>query len=191
MESALKFARKWGQAKGRFEIISMHNSFHGRTTAAMAATGQEKIHEGFQPLLEGFYYAEFNKIESVASLMSEKTAAVIIEPIQGEGGINIATPEFLKDLRRLTQEKGVLLILDEVQTGMGRTGKMFAYQHYGIEPDLMVLAKSLGSGVPIGALVAHKKIGEEVLTPGTHASTFGGNPLVTAASCSWPVPCSH
>ena len=182
VESAIKFARKWGNASGRYEIITMHNSFHGRTLAAMTATGQPKYQKGFEPLPEGFKYAQYNSLESVKSLITNKTVAVMLEPVQGEGGINIAAQGFLKELRRLTQDKGLLLILDEVQTGMGRTGKMFAYQHYGIEPDLMVLAKSLGGGVPIGALVVHQKLGNDILTPGTHASTYGGNPLVTAAA---------
>ncbi len=182
VEGAIKFARKWGSAEGKYEIITMKNSFHGRTLAAVTATGQPKYQEGFEPLPAGFRYAEFNNLKSVEALVTEKTTAVMLEPVQGEGGINIATSEFLKGLRELTKKKGVLLILDEVQSGIGRTGKMFAYQHYGIEPDLMVLAKSLGGGVPIGALVVHKSIGREVLTPGSHASTFGGNPLVSAAA---------
>jgi acetylornithine/N-succinyldiaminopimelate aminotransferase len=182
VEGAIKFARKWGNPKGRYEIITMNNSFHGRTLAAMTATGQPKYQKGFEPLPEGFKYAEFNNLESVKSLLTNKTVAVMCEPVQGEGGIHVASQDFLKGLRRLTEEKGMLLILDEVQTGMARTGKMFAYQHYGITPDLMILAKSLGGGVPIGALVVHEKLGQDILTPGTHASTYGGNPLVTAAA---------
>lgn len=180
-ESAIKFSRKYGHDSGRYEIITMKQSFHGRTLAGLTATGQEKFHKGFDPLPAGFKYAEMNNLESVKSLLSEKTIAIFLEPIQGEGGIQVATQEFMKGLRELCDAQDMLLILDEVQTGMGRTGKMFAYQHYGIEPDLMTLAKSLGGGVPIGALVVNKKIQKEALTPGTHASTYGGNPLVCAA----------
>lgn len=182
VEAAVKFARKYGHESGRFEIITMKNSFHGRTLAAITATGQEKYQKGFDPLPAGFRYADFNDLDSVKSQMSQKTVAIMLEPIQGEGGINVTTPEFMKSLRGLCHQKDLLLMLDEVQTGMGRTGKMFAYQYYGIEPDLMTLAKSLGGGTPIGALVVNKKIKKEVLTPGTHASTYGGNPLVCAAA---------
>ncbi len=181
-EAAVKFARKYGHDSGRFEIITMKQSFHGRTLAAIAATGQEKVQKGFDPLPAGFLYADFNRLDSVKALVGPKTVAIFLEPIQGEGGVSTATPEFMKGLRKLCDEKDLLLILDEVQTGMGRTGKMFAFQHYGIEPDLMTLAKSLGGGTPIGALVVNKKIQKEVLTPGTHASTYGGNPLVVSAA---------
>ena len=182
VEAAIKFARRFGEEKGRFEIITMKRSFHGRTYAAMTATGQEKTHQGFEPLVPGFAYAEFNNLDSVKRLVTEKTAAIMLEPIQGEGGIHVATPEFMRGLRTLCDERDLLLILDEVQTGMGRTGKLFAYQHDGIEPDLMALAKSLGNGVPIGALVVNSKIKKEVLTPGSHATTYGGNPVVCAAA---------
>lgn len=182
VETALKFSRRFGEASGRYEIITMKRSFHGRTYGALTATGQEKVRQGFNPLLPGFAYAEFNDLDSVKSLLTEKTVAVMLEPIQGEGGIHVAALEFLQGLRKLCDEKEILLILDEVQTGMGRTGKLFAFQHYGVEPDLMTLAKSLGNGVPIGALVVNSKIKREVLTPGTHASTYGGNPLVCAAA---------
>ncbi len=181
-EAAIKFARKYGHDSGRFEIITMKQSFHGRTLAAIAATGQEKVQKGFEPLPEGFRYAEFNDLESVKKALTDKTVAIFLEPIQGEGGIRVATREFIAELRNLCDVKDLLLIFDEVQTGMGRTGKMFAYQHYGVEPDLMTLAKSLGGGVPIGALVVNRKIKKDVFTPGTHASTYGGNPLVTAAA---------
>ncbi len=182
VEAAVKFARRYGQETGRFEIITMKRSFHGRTYGAMTATGQDKIHEGFDPLLPGFSYAEFNDFESVKRLVTPKTVAIMFEPVQGEGGIHVATPEFVRAVRALCDEKDLLLIFDEVQTGMGRTGKIFAYQHYGLEPDLMVLAKSLGNGVPIGALVVNAKVKREIFTPGTHASTYGGNPLVCAAA---------
>ncbi|MBN1688782.1 MAG: aspartate aminotransferase family protein [Candidatus Omnitrophica bacterium] len=181
-EAAIKFARKYGSESGRYEIITMKQSFHGRTLAAITATGQEKVQKGFEPLPQGFRYAEFNDLDSVKRELTDKTIAVFLEPIQGEGGINVATEEFMAGLRRLTDEKDLLLMLDEVQTGMGRTGKMFGYQHYSIEPDVMTLAKSLGGGVPIGALVVNRKVKKEVLTPGTHAATYGGNPLVAAAS---------
>lgn len=181
-EAAIKFARKYGSDTGRFEIITFDRSFHGRTSGAMAATAQEKIRKGFDPLLAGFRYAEFNNLESARRQWTEKTIAIFLEPVQGEGGVNVATPEFMKGLREWCDQKGLLLMLDEVQTGMGRTGKMFAYQHYGLEPDVMTLAKSLGNGVPIGALVVNKKIAKEVFTPGTHGSTYGGNPLVAAAA---------
>ncbi len=196
-EGAIKFARKYGSETGRpaetgeprpvsqagrFEIITMKQSFHGRTLAAMTATGQEKFHQGFQPLVEKFRYADFNDLESVKKLVNDKTVAIMLEPIQGEGGICVASRDFLEGIRKLCDEKDMLLILDEVQTGMGRTGKMFAYQHYDLEPDLMTLAKTLGGGVPIGALVVSRRIKREVFAPGMHASTFGGNPLVCAAS---------
>lgn len=181
-EGAIKFAKKYGSETGRFEIITMKNSFHGRTLAAMRATGQDKFHQGFQPLMEKFLHADFNDLESVKKLVTDKTIAIMLEPIQGEGGVSVATRDFLKGLRKLCDEKDMLLILDEVQTGMGRTGKMFAYQHYDLEPDIMTLAKTLGGGVPIGAFVVSRKIKREVLVAGMHGSTFGGNPLVCAAS---------
>jgi len=177
VEASIKFARKFGHESGRFEIITMKNAFHGRTLAAVTATGQKKYLEGFGPLPEGFKQAELNNIDSVKTLIGPKTVAVMLEPIQGEGGIHVANGDFLAELRKLCDQKKMLLIFDEVQSGMGRTGKMFAFQHYGIEPDLMTLAKSLGGGVPIGALVVNNRT-KNVLTPGTHASTFGGNPLV-------------
>ncbi len=182
-EGAIKFAKKYGGETGRYEIITMKKSFHGRTLAAMKATGQEKFHQGFEPLMEKFLHADFNDLESVKRLITPKTIAIMFEPIQGEGGINVASPEFMGGIRKLCDEKDMLLILDEVQTGMGRTGKMFAYQNYpGIEPDLMTLSKALGGGVPVGAFVVNRKINKEVLTAGMHGSTFGGNPLVCAAA---------
>lgn len=182
VEAAIKFARKFGHDSGRYEIITMKQSFHGRTLAAMTATGQPKIHQGFEPLPGGFQYAELNDFEGLKKLINPKTAAVMFEPIQGEGGINVANEDYVKKVRTLCDEKNMLLIFDEVQTGMGRTGKWFAFQHYGIEPDLMILAKTLGGGAPIGALVVNSRIKQEVLTPGTHASTYGGNPLAASAS---------
>ena len=181
-EGAIKFAKKYGSESGRFEIITMKNSFHGRTLAAMRATGQDKFHQGFQPLMEKFLHADFNDLESVKKLVTDKTIAIMLEPILGEGGVCVANRDFLEGLRKLCDEKDMLLILDEVQTGMGRTGKMFAYQHYDLEPDIMTLAKTLGGGVPVGAFVVNRKITREVLTAGMHGSTFGGNPLVCAAA---------
>ncbi|MFZ5802202.1 MAG: aspartate aminotransferase family protein [Candidatus Omnitrophota bacterium] len=180
-EAAIKFVRRFGNPTGRFEIITMHYSFHGRTSGAMAATGQERIHQGFDPLLGGFRYAEFNNLDSVKALVTDKTVAIFLEPIQGEGGVVVATQAFMQGIRKLCDEKKILLIVDEVQTGMGRTGKYFGYQHYDLRPDLMTLAKCLGGGVPIGALVVRNEVAGEVFSPGTHGSTYGGNPLVAAA----------
>lgn len=183
IEGAIKLARKFSNEKfggGRFRIITMKNSFHGRTLAALSATGQEKFHHGFEPLVDGFDYAEFNNINSVIDRIDSRTCAIMLEPIQCEGGVYVASIEFLKALRDICYERNILLIFDEVQTGMGRTGKLFAYQHFGVEPDIMTVAKGLANGVPIGALLAKGEIAD-VFTPGTHASTFGGNPLSTAA----------
>lgn len=183
VEGAIKLARKFSNEKvgaGRYRIITMKNSFHGRTLAALSATGQEKFHHGFEPLVDGFDYAEFNNINSVIDLIDSRTCAIMVEPIQCEGGVNVATMEFLKALRDVCYERNILLIFDEVQTGMGRTGRLFCYQHFGIEPDIMTVAKGLGNGVPIGALLARKDIAD-VFQPGSHASTFGGNPLSTTA----------
>ena len=179
-EAAFKLARLFGVAQGRFKFVSMLNSFPGRTFAAVTATGQEKYRQGFAPLVPGFSYAPFNDLAAVEKLVDQETAGVILEPIQGEGGINIAAPDYLKGLRELCDRTGCLLILDEVQTGVGRTGEWFGYQHYGVTPDIMTLAKTLGGGVPIGAMVARPEVAAS-LKPGTHASTFGGNPLAAAA----------
>jgi len=181
-DGAVKFARRFGASAGRFEIITLRQSFHGRTLAGIAATGQDKVKEGFSPIPEGFRYADMNDLASVERCVNAKTAAIFLEPIQGEGGIHQATQEFMRGLRKLCDREGILLMLDEVQTSMGRTGKMFAYQLYGIEPDVMTLAKSLGSGVPIGAFVIHQNKLGEIMTPGSHGSTYGGNPLVCAAA---------
>ncbi|HHT9153325.1 MAG TPA: aminotransferase class III-fold pyridoxal phosphate-dependent enzyme [Candidatus Hypogeohydataceae bacterium YC40] len=159
----------------------MHNSFHGRTIATITATAQPKYQKGFAPLLEGFTYVPFNDIDAAGQAVDGLTCAIMVEPIQGEGGINIATREYLQGLRKLCDERKLLLIFDEVQCGMGRTGKYFAYQHYDISPDIMTLAKSLGGGTAIGAMVARPAVAS-CLVPGTHASTFGGNPLACAAS---------
>ena len=157
-EAALKLVRKYGNLTGRYEIITMKKSFHGRTIAAITATGQEKYREGFGPLVPGFKYVEFGNIEALKNAVTEKTVAVMLEPVQGEGGINVAGKSYMESLKAICDEKNLLLIFDEIQTGMGRTGQMFAYKHFGIVPDIMTLAKTLGGGVPIGAIVAGKKI---------------------------------
>lgn len=180
-EAALKIARKFGrsQDENKYRVISAHNSFHGRTYGALTATGQPKYQKPFEPLLEGFDYIEYNNVESLESKMSPDVCAVILEPIQGEGGIVPARREFLEAARRLCDKYDALLIFDEVQTGMGRTGKLFAHQHYDVTPDILTVAKGLGGGVPIGAVVANERA--DVLEPGDHGSTFGGNPLACAA----------
>jgi len=184
IEASIKLARRYfRKAKGedRFEIITMYGSFHGRTIAAITATAQPKYQEGFEPLLPGFKYIPFNDIDALKDAVDERTCAVLMEPIQGEGGINVAEEDFMMEARRICDRTGALLILDEVQTGIGRTGKMFAYQHYGVVPDIMALAKALGGGMAIGAIVAKEEI-SAALTPGSHASTFGGNPLACRAA---------
>lgn len=181
-EAAIKLARKWGNPQAN-EIITMKESFHGRTITTMTATGQTKYQKGFQPLMSGFKYAPFNDLNALKKLITKRTIAIMMEPIQGEGGVNIATQEFVKGVRSLCNKKKILLIFDEVQTGIGRTGKLFAYEHYGIVPDVITLAKALGGGLPIGAMIAGEKF-SDVLQPGTHASTFGGNPVVCAAACA-------
>ncbi|MBN1871653.1 MAG: aspartate aminotransferase family protein [Candidatus Omnitrophica bacterium] len=180
-ECAIKLARKYGSTKGRYEVITMEKSFHGRTIATISATGQEKVKHGFEPLLDGFKTVPFDDIGAVRGAVTKKTIAVMIEPIQGEGGINVASKSYVRELRSLCDEMGLLLIFDEIQTGMGRTGEMFCYQQYDVVPDVMTLAKSLGGGTPIGACVAGSKI-QDTLLPGSHASTFGGSPLVCAAA---------
>ncbi|BBO17925.1 acetylornithine aminotransferase [Candidatus Brocadia pituitae] len=182
-EAAIKLARIHNTDKGRYKIITFLDSFHGRTLATVTATAQPKYHKGFTPLVEGFSYVPFNNLEALKESVDDKTCAILLEPIQGEGGINIATKEFMQGIRKLCDEKGLLMILDEVQCGMGRSGKYFAYQHYGIEPDIMTLAKALGGGVAIGAMTAKKEIAKS-LVPGSHASTFGGNPLACAAGAA-------
>lgn len=180
-EAAVKLARRYGHDKGRYQIITMLRSFHGRTLGMIAATGQDKVKKGFEPIPEGFVHIPFNDIEALKEAITDNTAAVMFEPIQCEGGINIATPEYMKEVRKICSEKDILMILDEVQTGMGRTGEMFCFKNYGVTPDIMTLAKAIGGGVPIGVCVASEKF-QDVLTPGTHASTFGGSPLVSAAA---------
>ena len=183
-EAAIKLARRWfydnGQPK-RFEIITMKDSFHGRTMASLSATAQKKIHTGFKPLLPGFKYVPFNDIAALKKTITKKTCAVLIEPIQGEGGVNLAQETYLKTLRKICNEKGILLIFDEIQTGFGRTGRLFAYERYKIKPDIITLAKALGGGIAIGAMGSTNKIIKS-FSPGTHGATFGGNPLACAAS---------
>ena len=182
-EAAIKLARKVFRDKGktnRYEIITMGNSFHGRTMATLSATGQQKFHHGFEPLLNCFTYVPFNNAQAVEEAITDKTCAVMVEPIQGEGGVNCPSPDYLKNLRSICDQQGLLLIFDEVQVGMGRTGKLFAHQHYGVEPDIMTLAKALAGGMPIGAMLAREECASG-FSPGTHASTFGGNPLSSAA----------
>ena len=183
-ECAIKLARKWGNSltgKKKFELISFSNSFHGRTLATLAATGQQKFHNGFEPMPAGFKYAEFNNLGSVSRLISDETAAVIVEPVQGEGGVNIAEKGFLEGLKKLCDEKGMILIFDEVQCGMGRTGTFFAYEQYGIVPDVITFAKSLAGGLPLGATIISEKYAS-VFGYGGHGSTFGGNPVSCAAA---------
>jgi acetylornithine/N-succinyldiaminopimelate aminotransferase len=183
-EAAIKLARIWSKKKhgeGHHEIITMRDSFHGRTIATISATGQEKVQKGFEPLLEGFRYAAFNDLESVRARITDKTCAIMVEPVQGEGGVTAATPEFILGLREECDRRGLLLIFDEIQCGMARIGKFFAYEHYGVEPDILTLAKALGNGMPVGALLTRSEIAE-AMTPGSHGTTFGGNPLAMAAA---------
>ncbi len=177
-EAAIKLVRKFfrDRGEGRYRIITFRKGFHGRTYGSLSATAQEKFHKGFEPILEGFDYAELNDIDSVKGLVSEETAGIMLEVIQGEGGINECEEGFLREVQSLCRDRGILLVVDEVQTGIGRTGKFYGYQHFGIEPDVITLAKGLGGGVPIGAVVAREEVARS-LTPGSHGSTFGGNPL--------------
>ena len=184
VETAIKLARKHGyktSGPDKHEIVSALKSFHGRTFGALAATGQPKYHQGFQPLPSGFVHVPFNDVEALRGAVSARTCGVLLEPILGESGVYPATPEFLKAARELCNRNGAALMLDEVQTGLGRTGKMFAYQHYDVEPDVITLAKALGGGVPIGAIIAREPVAS-AFEPGDHASTFGGGPLPAAAA---------
>ncbi|MNI07693.1 Succinylornithine transaminase [compost metagenome] len=183
-EAAIKIARRYAnkvQKSERFEIITFNMSFHGRTLATLTATGQDKVKDGFYPLPAGFKYANFNDIESVKSVLSDQTCAIMLEMIQGEGGVLPADEVFIKEIAELCKQHDLLLIVDEIQTGVGRTGKLFAYEHYGIEPDIFTLAKGLGSGFPIGAMLGKAKL-VEAFTAGSHGSTFGGTPIATAAA---------
>ena len=184
IEGALKIAKRYAYNKGMapdYEIIAMKHSFHGRSLGALSLTGNDHYQEPFAPLIPNIRFAEFNNLDSVKALFSDKTCAVIMETIQGEGGIYPATEEFLKGVKALCEEKDLILILDEIQCGMGRTGYMFAWQEYGVMPDVMTCAKALGCGVPVGAFVLGKKVAETSLAPGDHGTTYGGNPFVCAA----------
>lgn len=178
-EAAIKFTRKWGE--GRYGIVATHKSFHGRTMGAVSASGQEKLWKGFYPLLEGFTHIPFNDLNAVEEAINEKTAAVIIEPIQGEGGIAVASDDYLKGLRRICDENNLLLIFDEIQCGIGRTGKLYAHQWSGIKPDILSSAKGIANGLPLGATLCTKPVGD-MITPGSHGTTFGGNPVALASS---------
>lgn len=178
-EAAIKLARRYGGERlgGKYEVLSTHDSFHGRTLATLTATGQEKVRAGYDPLPPGFRQVPFNDLRAMEEAIDGKTtAAILVEPIQGEGGVNLPDPDYLRGLRELCDERDILLIFDEVQVGMGRTGKLFAYEHSGVEPDIMTLAKALGGGLPLGAMLAREKVARSFV-PGAHASTFGGNPL--------------
>jgi acetylornithine/N-succinyldiaminopimelate aminotransferase len=182
-EAAIKLARRYAHQKygaERYEIITMLQSFHGRTMATLTATGQDKVQKGFEPLLPGFTYVPFNNLSAVEQAVSNKTAAILLEPVQGEGGVRVADKSYLKGLRELCSQKDILLMFDEVQTGVGRTGTLFAYEQLGVAPDVMTLGKGLGGGLPIGACLA-TETAAAALEPGTHASTFGGNPVSCAA----------
>jgi acetylornithine aminotransferase len=183
-EAAIKLARRYFKDRnetGRFRIVTMEQSFHGRTMATLSATGQDKIKKGFDPVLQGFDYVPFNDAQVLRSKIGAETCAVLIEPVQGEGGVRCPRADYLKAVREICDETGVLLIFDEIQTGMGRTGKLFAYEHFGVEPDVMTLAKALANGLPIGAMLAREDVAA-AFSAGTHASTFGGTPIVTSVA---------
>ena len=183
IEGALKAARKYAYKKqtGRYEFIAMENSFHGRSMGALSVTGSDAYREPFEPLIPGVSFAEFNDLDSVKALVTDKTCAIILEPLQGEGGINVATEEFMAGIRELCDEEGILMICDEIQCGMGRTGEMFAYQSYGAKPDIIAMAKAIGSGMPVGAFAMTEAVAEFSLEPGDHGTTYGGNPLACMA----------
>ena len=181
-EAAIKLARRWGHANGgRYEVVTFRQGFHGRTLATVAATAQAWCQEGYDPLPVGFAYADYNDLESLKAAITDKTVAVLLEAVQGEGGVTPATDDFMKGVRAICDEKNLLMIVDEVQTGLGRTGTWFAWQGYGVQPDLFTCAKALGGGLPMGALVSNAKLAD-VFTPSSHASTFGGNPVAAAAA---------
>ena len=181
-EGAIKLARKYGcdVLGGKYEIITMENSFHGRTIATITATGQEKFRKGFEPLPDGFVYVPYNDLEAIERAVNDKTCAVMLEPIQAEGGVRVPDDHYLQGVRKICNDRNLLMILDEVQVGMGRTGKLFAYEYEGVAPDIMSLAKALGNGFPVGAMLATDRVAS-AFSPGNHASTFGGNPLSMAA----------
>jgi acetylornithine/N-succinyldiaminopimelate aminotransferase len=180
-EAAIKLARAYGHDRGRFKIVTMEGGFHGRTFAALTATAQPKYHAGFEPLVPGFVYVPYDDLAAVAAALDDETAAVLVEPVQGEGGINIPASDYLAGLRSLCDERGVLLAVDEVQTGMGRTGRWFAYQHAGIVPDILTCAKALAGGIAAGVMIARPEVAL-ALKPGMHAATFGGNPIACRAT---------
>ena len=183
IEGALKAARKYAYTSqsGRYEFIAMEHSFHGRSMGAVSVTGNAHYRTPFEPLIGGVKFAEFNNLDSVKELVTDKTCAILLEPVQGEGGIYPAEPEFLFGLRKLCDENGILLIFDEIQCGMGRCGAMFAWQDYGVKPDIMAMAKAIGNGVPVGAFALTEEVAEKSLAPGDHGTTYGGNPLVCTA----------
>ncbi len=183
-EAAIKLARKYAKdhwSSDRVDIITMHHAFHGRTLATVTATGNPKYQHGFEPLMPGFKHVPYDNLQAVERAVDSRTCAVLVEPVQGEGGVNVPAADYLPGLRRLCDEAGILLILDEVQSGMGRTGKLFAYQHWGVEPDILTLAKALAGGIPMGAMLAREAVAASFV-PGTHASTFGGTPFVSAVA---------
>ena len=183
-EASLKFCRKWGNTthdKPKNRLISFNNSFHGRTYGSISTTGQPKYHQGFEPLLPGIDFAEFNDLDSVKKLISDETCAILVEPLQAEGGIHAATPDFLQGLRNLCDERDMLLVFDEIQVGCGRLGSLWAHQQYGVEPDIMTLAKALGGGLPIGVVLLRQKVADAIQA-GDHAATFGANPVACAAA---------
>ena len=183
VEGTLKAARKYAYKKGtgRYEFIAMKESFHGRSFGAVSVTGHDAYREPFEPLVPGVSFAQYNDLDSVKALVTDKTCAIILEPLQGEGGINAATEEFMKGIRKLCDEEGILMICDEVQCGMGRTGAMFAWQAYDIKPDIMSMAKAIGSGIPVGAFAMTEEVAKYSLQPGDHGATYGGNPLACTA----------
>ncbi len=182
-EGALKAARRYAYTKksGRYEFIAMENSFHGRSFGAVSVTGHDAYREPFEPVVPGVKFAKFNDLDSVKALVNEKTCAIILEPLQGEGGINLATQEFMEGIRALCDEQDILMICDEVQCGMGRTGDMFAWQGFGVKPDILTMAKAIGNGIPVGAFAMTEKVAEYSLKPGDHGATYGGNPLACTA----------
>lgn len=183
IEGALKTARKYAYLKqsGRYEIIAMENAFHGRSMGAVSVTGTKAYREPFEPMLSGVHFAEYNNLESVKALVNDKTCAILLEPLQGEGGIYPATQEFMEGIRKICEEQDILMICDEIQCGMGRTGSMFAWQEYVVRPDILTMAKAIGNGIPVGAFAVTEKVAENSMKPGDHGSTYGGNPLACMA----------
>ena len=182
-EGALKAARRYAYTKktGRYEFIAMENSFHGRSFGAVSVTGHDSYREPFEPVVPGVRFAKFNDLNSVEALVNEKTCAIILEPLQGEGGINLATQDFMEGIRRICDENGILMICDEVQCGMGRTGTMFTWQGFGVKPDILTMAKAIGNGIPVGAFAMTQEVADYSLKPGDHGATYGGNPLACTA----------